>query len=105
MHGLFDNICYDYLLEMVRRHTSHKWILLYVVRWLTTPSRLEDGTLQSRTSGTPQGGVNSPVLANLFLHYAFGRFMTKEHPKDWRERCADDGVLHCKSYVYEISTP
>ena len=95
--GLFDNIRHDYLLEMVRRHTPHKWILLYVERWLTTPFQLEDGTLQSRTSGTPQGGVISLVLANLFLHYAFDSFMAKEYPKAWWERYADDGVLHCKS--------
>ncbi|NDV95478.1 group II intron reverse transcriptase/maturase [Dysgonomonas sp. 521] len=96
--GLFDNIRHDYLLEMVRRHTPHKWVLLYVERWLTTPFQLEDGTLQERSSGTPQGGVISPVLANLFLHYAFDSFMAKEYPAAWWERYADDGVLHCKTY-------
>jgi group II intron reverse transcriptase/maturase len=100
--GLFDNIRHDYLLEMVRRHTPHKWILLYVERWLRTPFQLEDGTLQPRTSGTPQGGVISPVLANLFLHYAFDGFMAKEYPKAWWERYADDGVLHCKTYQQAI---
>lgn len=100
--GLFDNIRHDYLLEMVRRHTSHKWILLYVERWLTTPFQLEDGTLQIRTSGTPQGGVISPVLANLFLHYAFDSFMAKEYSSVWWERYADDGVLHCKTYQQAV---
>lgn len=102
IQGLFDNIRHDYLLEMVRRHTSHKWVLLYVERWLTTPFQLEDGTLQARTSGTPQGGVISPVLANLFLHYAFDSFMAKEYPTAWWERYADDGVLHCKTYQQAV---
>lgn len=100
--GLFDNIRHDYLLEMVRRHTPHKWILLYVERWLSTPFQMEDGTLQPRTSGTPQGGVISPVLANLFLHYAFDSFMAKKYPKAWWERYADDGVLHCKTYQQAV---
>lgn len=100
--GLFDNIRHDYLLEMVRRHTPHKWILLYIQRWLTAPFQMADGSLQPRTSGTPQGGVISPVLANLFLHYAFDSFMSKEYPKAWWERYADDGVLHCKSYQQAV---
>jgi len=70
---------------------------LYVERWLTTPFQKEDGTLQARTSGTPQGGVISPLLANLFLHYAIDSFLTKEYPRAWWERYADDGVLHCKT--------
>lgn len=96
--GLFDNIRHDYLIEMVRRHTEHKWIILYVKRWLTTPFQSEDGTLKQRTAGTPQGGVISPVLANLFLHYTFDSFMEREFPAAWWERYADDGVLHCKSH-------
>lgn len=100
--GLFDNIRHDYLLEMVRRHTTLKWVILYVERWLTTPFQQEDGSLVVRTSGTPQGGVISPVLSNLFLHYAFDSFMTKEYPKAWWERYADDGVLHCKTYEQAV---
>lgn len=96
--GLFDNIRHDYLIEMVKRHTEYKWIVLYVERWLRAPFQMEDGTLQPRTAGTPQGGVISPVLANLFLHYTFDSFMMKEFPKAWWERYADDGVVHCKSY-------
>lgn len=95
--GLFDNIRHDYLLEMVRRHTEDKWILLYVKRWLTAPFQMEDGTIVPRTSGTPQGGVISPVLANLFLHYAFDDFMVKEFPHIPWARYADDGVTHCTS--------
>lgn len=95
--GLFDNIRHDYLLEMVRRHTEEKWILLYIQRWLTAPFQMEDGTIVPRISGTPQGGVISPVLANLFLHYAFDDFMVKEFPSIPWARYADDGVTHCVS--------
>lgn len=78
--GLFDNIRHDYLIEMVKRHTEETWIVVYVERWLIAPFQKEDGTIVSRTSGTPQGGVISPVLANLFLHYVYDDFMTKEFP-------------------------
>jgi len=69
--GLFDNIRHDYLIEMVKKHTKQEWIILYIQRWLMAPFQKEDGTIVPRTSGTPQGGVISPVLANLFLHYVF----------------------------------
>lgn len=95
--GLFDNIRHDYLIEMVKRHTTQKWIILYVQRWLETPFQREDGTLVERTAGTPQGGVISPVLANLFLHYTFDDFMTKEFPTIPWARYADDGIAHCAS--------
>ena len=95
--GLFDNIRHDYLLEMVKRHTKEEWILLYIKRWLEAPFQMEEGTIVPRTSGTPQGGVISPVLANLFLHYAFDDFMSKEFPTIPWARYADDGVTHCVS--------
>lgn len=95
--GLFDNIRHDYLLEMVRRHTNKKWIILYIKRWLVAPFQMSDGTIRKRTSGTPQGGVISPVLANLFLHYAFDDYMEKEFPNIAWARYADDGVTHCVS--------
>ena len=95
--GLFDNIRHDYLMKMVKRHTKEEWILLYIQRWLLAPFRLEDGTIIPRTSGTPQGGVISPVLANLFLHYVFDDFMTKEFPSIPWARYADDGIAHCVS--------
>ena len=63
--GLFDNIRHDYLIEMVKRHTNEQWIVLYIERWLKTPFKMQDGTIVERTAGTPQGGVISPVLANL----------------------------------------
>lgn len=95
--GLFDNIRHDYLLEMVGRHTSDAWIILYVDRWLKAPFQMEDGTLVERNAGTPQGGVISPVLANLFLHYAFDDFMSKEYTHIPWARYADDGVAHCST--------
>lgn len=95
--GLFDNIRHDYLMEMVKRHTKEEWILLYIQRWLVTPFQKEDGTIIPRTSGTPQGGVISPVLANLFLHYVFDDFMVKEFPSIPWARYADDGIAHCAS--------
>lgn len=95
--GLFDNINHEYLMKLVKMHTNEKWIILYIERWLKTPFQMQDGTLQERTSGTPQGGVISPVLANLFLHYAFDNFMKTNFPTIPFERYADDGVAHCAS--------
>ncbi len=95
--GLFDNIRHDYLMELVKRHTEEKWIILYIERWLTAPFQMEGGEIIPRTSGTPQGGVISPVLANLFLHYTFDDFMVRQFPTIPWERYADDGVTHCTS--------
>lgn len=95
--GLFDNIKHDYLIEMVKRHTKEQWIILYIKRWLKTPFKMQDGTIVERTAGTPQGGVISPVLANLFLHYVFDDFMNKEFSSIPWVRYADDGALNCVS--------
>lgn len=95
--GLFDNINHNYLMKLVKMHTNEKWIILYIERWLKTPFQMQDGTLQERTSGTPQGGVISPVLANLFLHYVFDNFMKTNFSTIPFERYADDGVAHCVS--------
>lgn len=95
--GLFDNIRHDYLIEMVKRHTKEQWIILYIERWLKTPFKMQDGMIVERTAGTPQGGVISPVLANLFLHYVFDSFMSKEFPNIPWVRYADDGALNCAS--------
>lgn len=95
--GLFDNIRHDYLIKMVKRHTEERWVILYIERWLKTPFKMQDGTIVERTAGTPQGGVISPVLANLFMHYVFDDFMSKEFPTIQWVRYADDGVLNCVS--------
>lgn len=95
--GLFDNIRHDYLIEMVKRHTKEQWIIIYIERWLKTPFKMQNGTVVERTAGTPQGGVISPVLANLFLHYVFNDFMSKQFPNIPWVRYADDGALNCVS--------
>jgi RNA-directed DNA polymerase len=95
--GFFDNIDHKLMMLAVRKHTDCKWILLYIERWLEAPAQLEAGSLVSRDKGTPQGGVISPLLANLFLHYAFDEWMRREYPYITFERYADDIIVHCKS--------
>lgn len=94
---LFDTVDHEFLMKMVKRHTKSKWIALYIERWLKTPFIKDDGTLVKRTQGTPQGGVISPVLANLFLHYVFDTWMRHEFASLPFCRYADDGIIHCKS--------
>lgn len=95
--GLFDNIPHDLLMKAVQKHTASSWVRLYIDRWLKAPVQGEDGQLQNRNIGTPQGGVISPVLANLFLHYAFDKWITKRYPALMWCRYADDGLVHCAS--------
>lgn len=95
--GLFDNISHELLMKAVRKHTDNKWVILYIERWLKAPMQLPDGSLVERTKGTPQGGVVSPVLSNLFLHYVFDVWMTKHHPMAPWCRYADDGLVHCRT--------
>ena len=90
------------MMKAVRKHTDCKWILLYIERWLKAPVQLEDGTLEIRDKGTPQGGVISPLLANLYLHYAFDEWMKRRLPDLPFERYADDIVLHCKTEVESL---
>ncbi|MFC1863944.1 group II intron reverse transcriptase/maturase [Thermodesulfobacteriota bacterium] len=95
--GFFDNLDHELLMRAVRKHTDCKWVLLYTERWLKTPVQLPDGFLVKTERGTPQGGVISPLLANLFLHYAFDAWMQRNQPDIPFERYADDVVCHCKS--------
>jgi len=95
--GFFDNLDHDLVMRAVRKHTDEAWIHLYVERWLRAPVQAKDGKLQERTRGTPQGGVVSPLLANLFLHYAFDMWMARAHPAVPFERYADDILVHCAS--------
>lgn len=95
--GLFDNIDHDLLMKAVRKHTDNKWVILYIERWMKAPLQNPDGTLTQRDRGTPQGGVISPILSNLFLHYVFDVWMTKHHPEAPWCRYADDGLVHCRS--------
>ncbi len=95
--GRFDNIDHDLLMRALGKHCQTSWILLYVQRWLTAPLQTEEGELMERTRGTPQGRVVSPLLANLFLHYAFDVWVTRNLRSVRFCRYADDGVIHCKS--------
>ena len=97
IRGLFDNIDHDLLLRAVRKHVTCKWALLYIERWLKAPMVQEDGTLVERSRGTPQGGVVSPILANLFMHYTFDVWMVRSHPGLPWCRYADDGLVHCRN--------
>ena len=97
VRGFFDNLDHALVMRAVGKYTQCRWILLYVKRWLKAPVRMEDGTLAPRTKGTPQGGVVSPLLANIFLHLAFDDWMRKAHPVVPFERYADDIVAHCKT--------
>jgi group II intron reverse transcriptase/maturase len=95
--GLFDNIDHELLLRAIRKHVTCKWALLYIERWLKAPMMQEDGTTMERDCGTPQGGVVSPILANVFLHYAFDLWMDRTHPDLPWCRYADDGLVHCRN--------
>ena len=102
IEGFFDNIDHELMMQVVRHYVSEKWILLYIQRWLTSPMLMPEGTTQPRTKGTPQGGVISPLLANMFLHVVFDAWMQKHYADTkygsirW-ERYADDIKVHCKT--------
>ena len=93
----FDSVPWDKILSAVEAHVSLPWVLLYVRRWLAAPVMMPDGSLARRDRGTPQGSAVSPVLANLFMHYAFDAWMAREFPDCPFERYADDAVVHCSS--------
>lgn len=95
--GLFDTIDHELLMRAVRKHTDCPWVILYIERWLKAPFQSGDGELTARDAGTPQGGVVSPVLANLFLHYGFDAWMGRTFPRNPWARYADDGVVHCRT--------
>ena len=95
--GFFDNIDHDLLMRAVKKHAQEKWVVLYIERWLKAPAQEEDGHVTARGKGTPQGGVASPLLANLFLHYAFDRWMQRTYPHLPFERYADDAIVHCRT--------
>jgi RNA-directed DNA polymerase len=95
--GFFDNISHEKLMELLKQHTREKWVLLYVERWLKAGIEQEDGRILARTKGTPQGGVISPLLANLYLDHAFDKWMKQSNPNKHFERYADDIIIHCHS--------
>lgn len=95
--GLFDNIDHTLLMKAVEKHVEENWIKLYIKRWLEAPFQTSEGNIIERKAGTPQGGVISPVLANLFMHYAFDVWMDRNFPNCPFERYADDAIAHCKT--------
>ncbi|MGX1356985.1 group II intron reverse transcriptase/maturase [Bradyrhizobium elkanii] len=95
--SFFDTIDHELLMRAVYRHTKADWIRLYIERWLKAPVEMPDGSVQARTTGTPQGGVVSPILANLFLHYVFDVWMKGSYPHIPFERYADDVICHCRT--------
>ena len=91
----FDSVDHELMVKAVEANTDQKWVVLYVKRWLKAPMQLPDGTVVERDRGTPQGSAVSPVLANLYLHYAFDSWLEREFPTVEFERFADDAVVHC----------
>jgi len=97
IRGLFDNIDHQLLMKAVKRHTDNPWLLLYIGRWITASVQQADGSVIARDKGVQQGGVISPVLSNLFMHYAFDAWMAREYPGYPWCRYADDGLAHCRT--------
>jgi RNA-directed DNA polymerase len=97
LKSFFDSVPWDLILKAVAHHTDQRWILLYVERWLKAPLQREDGSLVERDRGTPQGSAISPLLANMFLHYAFDAWMAREFPGVRFERYCDDIIVHASS--------
>jgi len=95
--GFFDTLDHELLMKAVRKHCSEKWMVLYIERWLKSKVVYPDGHAEEPVSGTPQGGVISPLLANLYLHYASDRWISTKYPEVKFERYADDIIVHCKS--------
>lgn len=93
----FDSVSWDLMVAAVEAQDVPRWVVLYVRRWLAAPVKMPDGSLAEREAGTPQGSCVSPVLANLFMHYAFDAWMAREFPDSPFERYADDAVVHCRS--------
>ena len=97
IQGFFDNLDHALVMRAVGKYTDCRWVHLYIERWLKAPAQSKDGTLTARAKGTPQGGVASPLLANIFLHLALDDWMRKTHPEVPFERYADDVIAHCES--------
>jgi RNA-directed DNA polymerase len=97
IQSFFEDIPHDLLMKAVRKHTAVKWQLLYIERWLKVPVQQMDGQVRAREKGTPQGGVISPLLANLYLHYCFDEWMRRNIGHCPFERYADDIVIHCQT--------
>jgi RNA-directed DNA polymerase len=93
----FDSLDHLLVMEMVKKHTNCRWILLYIERWLKAPVKMVDGSQQQRDRGSPQGSVISPLISNIFLHHVFDDWMRKQFPSIPFERYADDALAHCRT--------
>lgn len=100
--GFFDNIDHRLMMRAVKHFTDKRHILLYTKRWLKCPIQKKDGTVEQRSKGTPQGGVISPLLANIYLHLVFDKWFESEFPDCAFERYADDIIIHCKNFKYSL---
>lgn len=101
----FENVSHALLMKALERHVSEKWVLMYIKRWLEAPVQLEDGTIKVSTGkGTPQGGVISPLLSNLYMHYCVDKWLDKHHPSVKMVRYADDLIIHCSSHQEAVKT-
>jgi RNA-directed DNA polymerase len=101
--AFFDTIDHSLIMKAVAHHTDLSWVLLYVRRWLATPMQYPDGTQTARYRGSPQGSAISPLLANLFMHYAFDAWMARTYPGVTFERYCDDVVVHCRSKAQAVT--
>ena len=97
IRAFFDSLDHDLVERAVAHCTDLPWVRLYIGRWLRAPVQRPDGTTEQRTKGSPQGAVISPLLANLFLHFAFDEWMRRTYPSIQFERYADDAIVHCRS--------
>jgi RNA-directed DNA polymerase len=97
IQSFFDTVPHEEILLAVEKHTDRRWVLLYVQRWLTAPMQMPDGSLQARDRGTPQGSAISPLLTNLFMHYAVDAWLARTQPRVRFERYCDDIIVHCSS--------
>lgn len=95
IESFFDNMGHERLMEVLSQHITERYVLMYIERWLKAPIEHEDGKLEYPTKGSPQGGVISPLLANVYLHHAYDQWMSKNHEGVEFERYADDIVVHC----------
>ena len=99
IQAFFDNVDHELIMKALKRHVSENWILFYITRWLKAPVQLPEGKIQLTTGkGTPQGGVISPLLANLFMHYCVDKWMQVHYPQVKLVRYADDLIIHCRTY-------
>ena len=97
IQGFFDNVPHAEIMAAVKKHTDVPWVVLYVNRWLLAPMQHPDGRRAYPAKGTPQGSAISPLLSNLFLHYALDAWLVREYPMVQFERYCDDVILHCST--------